>query len=175
MVQYSHVFGAFTEGTITYMLKNFEVKSLDRTTAGFTAGIIGSLVMNSLNYISFYILGLASLRYWDWTAIIFYGHRTTNIIGVIFAQIFQILLSGLLGIVFAFLISRILTGSNYIFKGWVFGVFMWFFFYAVVFLFRVPELTIVPINTVISNFVTSSVYGIVTSYALNILEKKIAI
>ena len=144
----------------------------DRVTASFIAGIIAAIAMNIVDWIG-YSLGLYGERLLDWAAVAIYGRLAENVYEVVFAQIAQIIFSGFVGIIFAFLLLK-LTSENYIIKGWLFGVFAWFGLYAISSAIRLPTLETHEFNAVFSHFITSSIYGIVLALVLNRLDKKVS-
>ena len=143
----------------------------DRLTRGFVAGLIGGSTMNLLNLLSVYVFHFAKCLYLDWAAAMLYGNKATNFIEGIMALIAQVVFTGLLSIGFAHLIPTV-TSRNFWIKGWLFGILSWFFIYAVFILFKVPDFGHRSVASVISNFVTASVYGIVQAGALLYFEKR---
>ncbi len=146
----------------------------DKFTSGFLAGVTGGLVANGVSFI-FGFLGLTALRFADWTGIIIFGHIKPFSTGeILFALATNIGFTGVLGIVFTYLIFLI-KSTNFFLKGWVFSTSMWFIIYTVTALFKVEGTTPLPLSTVIANAVTASTYGLVLVQALrNIVAKNIA-
>ncbi len=128
--------------------------------------------MNIFNYMSYYWFGLAKTRFLDYAAMFVYGKAPTNLAQVIFAQITQIVFAGFLGIILSYAFTYV-TSENYLFKGWVFGIMCWFFIYAAGLIFNLPLLEKVALTTAISNFIGSSIYGIVSSKVLKHLDLSI--
>ncbi|WP_347490764.1 YqhR family membrane protein [Desulfoscipio sp. XC116] len=141
----------------------------DTTTRGFIAGVIGGVLMNIVSYISYY-LGIANLRFLDWPSIIITGHNPTNVLSVLFFLIVQLIFVGFLGFVFALLISRVLTDTNHIFKGVLFGAISWFAIYGITYVADVPKLTPLTLGTAVTDFLGAIVFGITLSEALNRLD-----
>jgi hypothetical protein len=143
----------------------------DRLTRGFVAGLIGGLAMNLLNLLSVFVFHFAKCLYLDWAAAMLYGNKAASFIEGIIAIIAQVVFTGFLSIGFAHLIPAV-TSRNLWIKGWLFGILSWFFIYAVFILYKVPEFGHRSVESVISNFVTASVYGIIQAEALLYLEKR---
>ncbi|WP_238455617.1 DUF6789 family protein [Desulfolucanica intricata] len=145
----------------------------DRLARGFLAGIVGSIAMNIFNLISYY-LGIAELRFLDWAAVVIYGTKPENIFETIFAQLIQIIFASILGIIFAYLIPQI--GSiNYYLRGWLYGASTWFLLYVISLLYKI-ELTIpLHVDTAASDFLGSSIYGLVLAKTLFWLDNKVKI
>lgn len=138
----------------------------DRTTKGFIAGVIGGIAMNILNYISYY-LNIADLRFLDWPSIFVTGHSATNAFSVMFFLLVQLIFVGFLGIVFAYLISKLMTSTNYVFKGLLFGVLSWFAIYSLTYIANVPKLTPLTMGTAVTDFIGGLVFGFVLAETLN--------
>lgn len=137
---------------------------------GFLAGLVAGLAMNAFSLTS-YSLGITELRYLDWAALIIYGQYAQNLIEMIFALFAHIIFVGTLGIIFAYLITRI--GSlNLLFKGLVYGAITWFLLYGVSSVFNLKGVIPLRIDTVASDLVGASIYGLVLAYTLGWLEEK---
>jgi hypothetical protein len=137
----------------------------DRFVNGFIAGFIGGLAMSTLNFISFYILGISELLYLDWASVLIFGHRSATPLEAVIGQAGQLFFSAMVGILFAYLLP-LTTSRYYLFKGWVYGLVVWFGAYAATTLFKVTPLMPIKPDTVMSNMVTASVYGLVLAEIL---------
>ncbi len=115
--------------------------------------------MSVLNFIS-YSLGIAEILYLDWAAVLIYGYRFNTILEFVIAQFGQFVFSGMMGIVFAFLLSWV-RSANYFFNDMLFGMVVWFGSYAITLLLEVTPLIPVHADTVLSNIVTAIVCGLV--------------
>jgi len=132
----------------------------DKFTRGFIAGITGGLVANIASLL-FGFLGLTTLRFADWTAIIILGQTPPFSTGeILFSLAVNIGFTGILGIVFIYLIPLIKI-TNLLFKGWIFSTFIWFFIYSITTLFKVEGTMPIPLTTALANVVTTSIYGLV--------------
>lgn len=141
----------------------------DRFTMGFLGGTIGAVVMNILDYVSYYVFHFSRIRFLDYAAVVIYGSYPTSLKDTVFALIVQILFTAMLSIVFAYLFP-VISGRNYLFKGWIFGIMAWFAIYAVGMLFDLPMFERILTNTAISHFIISSIYGIVLAISLKRME-----
>ncbi|MDW7683838.1 MAG: DUF6789 family protein [Bacillota bacterium] len=138
----------------------------DRFLNGFIAGFLGGVAMSILNLISYYVLNIAELLYLDWASVLIFGYRFATMLEAVIGQLGQLFFSALLGILFAYLLP--LTSSRYyLFKGWVYSLVVWFGAYAVATLFKVTPLMPIKPDTVMSNIVTASVYGLVLAETLH--------
>jgi uncharacterized membrane protein YagU involved in acid resistance len=81
----------------------------------------------------------------------------------------QILWSGTLGIIFAFLIPH-LTSSRYLFKGAVFGLIIGFITYAITTILQMPILKEPSFITVVSNHIGGAIWGLTMAQTLRLLD-----
>jgi len=144
----------------------------DRLYRGFVAGTIGGVVSNILSHLS-YFLGFTALRLSDWAAILIFGHVPPFSLGEqIFAVFVQIGWSGAVGSVFAYFLVWV-TNRKILFKAWMLGTTPFFVIYLLTALFQTPGTVPLPLNTVLSNYITSSIFGIVMGYSFKILDQAI--
>ena len=142
----------------------------DRTFCGFFAGIIAGIPQTILNLISYY-LNFAQIRLLDWMAIIIFGDKPIDSLQTIIAVVARIIFAGFLGILFAHLM-KYLDVEHYLFKGWIYGILVMGLLYGVTSILQVPQLTHTHTYTVISNFVTASVFGLVLAESLKHLLRE---
>jgi uncharacterized membrane protein YagU involved in acid resistance len=145
----------------------------DRFTRGFVAGIIAGIPTLVFNMGAFY-LKFATLHWADFMGIFTYGRKPIAFAETLFAIIAVYIFLSFLGIIFAYFILR-MSSQNYILKGWVFGLSIWFISYAITILFNVPELAFIPLKTVLSNFIGASIWGISLALALKWLDDRIKV
>ncbi|MCO1602423.1 hypothetical protein [Desulfosporosinus nitroreducens] len=138
----------------------------DKFYYGMISGLVAGTVQNTLN-LTIFILGVTSLRYLDWTSIMIYGHKPVTILDGLFALINQLGINATIGIIFAYALP-LLGFEHYLLKGMVMGIGAFQFTYFITFLFKIPDLIIIPTYTAISNFTTSAIFGII----LALLVKK---
>lgn len=136
----------------------------DRTYFGFLAGIIADIPQTVINLISYYS-NFSQRRLLDEMAIILFSNKAMDITQTITAITARIIFAGILGILFAHLM-KYLTEEHYLFKGWVYGSIVMGLIYSATSLFKIPELMYTHTYTVISNFITSSIYGLVLAESL---------
>ena len=141
----------------------------DRFTNGVISGTIASIIQNLLTFISYYLLHFAKIRYLDYASEMLYGHFPKNFIETVFAQMGQILFDGFLGIIFAMVVPLI-KKENFLFKGWYYGATSWFLIFSLGILFKIPSLHHPAWQTVVSNFFSASVYGLVLAFTFRKLE-----
>ena len=142
----------------------------DRFTNGFIAGFLGGVVMSILNLIS-YSLGIAQILYLDWDSVMIFGYRYATPLEAVIGQIGQLFFSAVVGVIFAYLLS-VISSRYYLFKGLIFGLLVWFGSYAITLLYKVTPLIPIKPDTVMSNIVTSSVYGLVLAESLRRLSNR---
>lgn len=136
----------------------------DRVTAGFSSGIIAGVFMNIIDWLGYW-LNLYEEQLLDWAAVVTYGALPTTFPQTLFAQLEQILFSGFMGIIFSYLLLS-LTNDDLLLKGWIYGIFSWFFIYAISIAIRLPNLESHSYASTVSHFITASVYGLVLAIAL---------
>jgi len=140
----------------------------DKLTRGFFAGILGGLAANIWSLFSGAI-GFTKLRFVDWSSIIIFAHTPPFTLGeTAWAFFAQLLYTGILGILFVYLISKATT-RNLLFKGWIFGEAIWFFTYALTTLFKVEGTIPIALTTAISDFISASLFGLVQARAIQML------
>lgn len=144
----------------------------DRFTRGFFAGVVGALAMSVVSYTSFYLFHFTEMRLFDYAAVIIYGHKVSVLWEAIFAQLAQFVFAGIMGVLFAYLITK-LTSKNYLLKGWIFGISVWFFLFAIGTLYRLPHLFRIAPESAFTNFIASSFYGLVLAQTLHWLDNRI--
>ncbi|TCL61463.1 hypothetical protein EDC14_103419 [Hydrogenispora ethanolica] len=135
----------------------------DRFIQGFVAGLSGALTTTVVGY-PFYWLKWTTLRFADFAAILLYGHRPTGPMEAVFATFAQWGFGVAGGVVFAYLLQTI-SAKNIILKSWFFGIGVWFAAHVVTSLFQTPGLTVIPLKTVVVNWIVSSVYGIMLGWS----------
>lgn len=143
----------------------------DRLTKGFIAGIAGGIAMNIFGFLDYYVFHGTTFRFLDWSAVLLYGARTESFWGNVFALIANILFTSFLGVIFAHIVVKF-EDRSYLFKGWYFGTLCWLSIYSVDFLLKLHDMTSIPVKTGISNFVGSSIFGLVLGKVLWLMDKK---
>jgi thiamine transporter ThiT len=142
----------------------------DRFTNGFIAGLLGGVVMGIMDLV-LYFLGVVQILFLDWASVLIFGYRFATLLEAAIGQIGQLFFSAVAGVLFAFLLS--FTSSRYyLFKGWVYGLVVWFGTYSMTLLFKVTPLIPIKPDTVISNMVMASVYGLVLAESLRRLSSR---
>ncbi len=134
----------------------------DRFTVGFIAGVVSGIVSNIMDYIS-YGLGITKLLYIDWASVFILGHRFENTGEALLGQWGDLLFSGLVGVVFAYLVAGVSSKYLY-FKAIAFAYMVWFSTSATVFLFDMSALTSIGADTALSNVITTGIFGLVLAY-----------
>lgn len=142
---------------------------MDRFHRGLIAGIIAGVIMNVWSFISYYLLQFTTRKYVDWTGVILYGDLPRNIGETIYALLIHLVWTGLLGVIFAYILPRI-TSRGYLIKGVFFGFVTGFITYAITTLFKTPHITITPLRTVISDHIGGVIFGLVLAQMLYWLD-----
>lgn len=142
----------------------------DRFYRGFVAGAIGGIVSIALSYIS-YFLGITALRLSDWASILMYAHEPPFGLG---EQLFSVFIyigwCGAVGSLFAYFL--LLVNSRHILlKAWILGTTPYFVVYVLTSLFQTKGTVPLPLATVLSNYISSSVFSIVMGYSFRRQEQ----
>jgi hypothetical protein len=130
----------------------------DKFMRGMIAGVLAGVVCNAFSYFSFHVLRFAALRYVDFASVVIYGRKLQQPLALVMAQLFQLGFSGFLGVLYAYLLPLMST-QYYRSKGIFYGVAVWGISYGVAHLYKLPELTITPVNTAISNNISAFIFG----------------
>jgi uncharacterized membrane protein YagU involved in acid resistance len=137
----------------------------------FIAGILGGMVKDAFDFISYYLLHFVNYRYLDFAAEILYGNKPRFWWDSTFAQFIELIFCGLLGVAYYVIIPKD-TNKNFFIKGWLYGVFIWLFLSTLGMIYKIPYFTKVPWQTTNSDFITSSIFGVVLSGSLRLMDKK---
>lgn len=147
---------------------------MDRFFRGLAAGITGGIVMNLWTLIAVFVLNWPVVRFIDWAAIIMYGDFPRSHAEAVFALVMHLLWTGILGILFAYMIT-FTTSQGYLIKGAVFGAVLGFIIYAIPTLLQTPLLAEHSFITVVSNHIGGLIWGITTAKALRWLDGKLSV
>lgn len=142
---------------------------MDRFSRGLVAGLAGGVSMNIWSLISYHVLHIADRRYLDWASVLLFGHLPINITQTVYAQITQLIWSGFLGVVFAYLIPAV-TSRGYILKGAVWGFVTGFVLYSIAILIRMPYFAKIETGTSISQFIGGLIWGTILAYTLRLMD-----
>lgn len=142
----------------------------DRLYRGFVAGVVGGIVASMLSHLSYFV-EFTTLRLSDWAAILIFGHVPPFSLGEnMFAVFIHIGWCGAVGSVFAYFLVWV-TSRKILFKAWMLGTASFFIVYLLTSLFQTPGTVPVPLNTVLSNYITSSIFGVVMGYSFKVLDQ----
>lgn len=143
----------------------------DRFTRGFLAGLAGGIAMNAFSAAST-ALDWVEVTFADWAGVFIFGRQPQGIAESTVALAGQLFFAAIVGVVFAYLVY-VTTSRNYMFKGLIYGLGVWFLTYAAAILFRVPSLVQFGMDTVSSNLVGSLIYGLVLAWVLKHLDNTV--
>jgi hypothetical protein len=142
----------------------------DRMFRGFVAGLIGGVVSSVLTYLS-YFLGFTTLRLPDWASILMYAHTPPfSLEELMFSTFIYICWCGAVGSVFAYFLLRVTSRMIY-FKGWVLGTTPYFLVYLFTTFFQIPGTAPTPFNTAFSDYIASTIFGLVMAYSFKVLDQ----
>ncbi|MEL7568302.1 MAG: hypothetical protein AAGU27_25975 [Dehalobacterium sp.] len=142
----------------------------NRFSHGFRAGLIASIFMNAFNLSNYYLLHSINIRYLDWSSVMLYGERPDSSYAAMFALLAQIIFTCFISIIYAYL-TTVINDGHYLFKGWLFGVIIWFLINGIDILMKLQPLEKIPPLTSILDFIGASIYGLVLGYCLFIFNR----
>jgi hypothetical protein len=144
----------------------------DKLTNGFVQGFIAGVVSSIADLIMVNWLKFGDTRFLDYAGVHIYGFKPETLGEQIFAQFVQFLFTGLLGIIFVYLIDKV-KQRNILFKGQLYGVAIWFVVYTITILFKLKPLDKISLASTLENFIASMIFGAVLAIAYAVLSKKI--
>jgi hypothetical protein len=134
----------------------------DRFVDGFLAGMIAVLITGPMA-LAAKLLKWIELGFSDFAGVLSLGRVPDTLMEQIYASAVDVMVSGALGIGFAFLVTII--GSKYLlFKGLFYAGFLWYFYYptiAIAFLERVD----MNVQTAMINGILAGLFGLVMAQA----------
>lgn len=144
---------------------------MDRFVSGWFSGLVAGIAMNIWSFISSHLLSFTKFRIVDWTGGMIYGKLPESALEVIVALALNLLFAGFLGSVFAMIIFYI--GSDFLYlKGVIIAAIFTFIFLTVPTLFQEPTFKSLDVNSVISNYLGSFLWGLTVSVMLKFIDKK---
>jgi hypothetical protein len=142
---------------------------VDKLVVGTIAGATAGAVIDAVNAINYYVLNVTTLRNLDWAAIIVYGHPPRTPIETGLAEVWHLVWTALLGILFVY--GRgILSTRHPLYRGIVYGAVTWMMIYTFTLLFKVPYVRIIAWKTALSNFALAIIFGLVLGYVTERLD-----
>jgi len=144
---------------------------MDRFIAGWVSGLIAGVLMNAWSFLSFHVLSLTEHMIIDWTGGMIYGKAPESILEIFVALLLNFLFAGFLGGVFAMVIFHI--GSDFLYlKGIIIATMFAFTFFTIPTLFQEPMFKKVAVNSVISNYIGATIWGIAAARILKWIDKR---
>lgn len=144
----------------------------DRLTRGFVAGIAGGVVSNAWSMFAG-LMGWTTVRQADLIAVLVYAHTPPfERSEITLALICHLMISGVLGIIFAYWVLRV-TSRNLLVKGWIFSVVAYFTAEMIPTLFQIPGTIPTPLKTALCDFVGATIFGLVLPSAFQTLTVKV--
>ncbi len=144
----------------------------DKLTNGFIQGLIAGIVSSIADLIMVNWLKFGDIRFLDYAGTHIYGFKPETFGEQIFAQLVQFIFTGLLGIIFVYLIDKV-KQRNILFKGLIYGITVWFLIFNITILFKLEPLDQISFVCALENFIASLIFGAVIAIAYAVLSKKI--
>ncbi len=144
---------------------------MDRFIAGWLSGLIAGVIMNAWSFFSFHVLTFTKYRFIDWTGGMIYGKTPESVLEIIVALILNLLFAGFLGSIFAMILLYICSDFLYL-KGIIIGSVFAFVFLSAPTLFQEPTFKSMNVNSVISNYIGATIWGLATARTLRGIDRK---
>lgn len=135
---------------------------MTRLSSGLLYGALAGIIKNVLDLIVYYGI-FEHHRYLDHASGIMLGRPADNLLQGIYFLFVDILFSGFMGIAFLYLVPHF-KNSHYLFRGWLFGITLWFLIHSFGSVMRIPTFYQMMLATLILHFVTDSIYGLSLAY-----------
>lgn len=148
----------------TYHCCWWEVCGLDKYQKSFLSGVLAGVILDIFDYISYFIQKLFHIKHITYpnymAAALLQGKPARNVFEFLSGQFFHLVFTGCIGCVYIFILTSI-REKNTAFKGWLIGgIGTWFFTFMIGVLYKIELFVAAEMNTVISNFITASIFGI---------------
>ncbi len=139
----------------------------DRFVNGFIAGMIAVIITGPLAFAAKHF-NLVDLQFSDFAGILSLGRLPETLAENLFASAVDIMVSGALGIIFAYLVPHI--GSKYLlFKGFFYSGAFWYLYYPTITIAFLEEARI-DVHTAVINGILAGLFGIVMAQAFGWLH-----
>lgn len=142
----------------------------DRFTAGAISGAFGAIAQNVYGS-SAKAIGITNISFADFSKAILFNQTLAGISGFIVGILSHLAFGSMLGVLFAYLISKS-SSKYYYFKSLGFGIGIWFWSLAIGTMYKINVFDKVSPLPAISIFVGALIYGFITGYTLKIIEKR---
>ncbi|MBT9174102.1 MAG: hypothetical protein DDT21_02513 [Syntrophomonadaceae bacterium] len=124
-----------------------------------------------LSLLTYNLLRVTNWRFLDFAGLLIFGRKPAGAAEIIISVLGQLSFSAAMGVLFAYLLP-FTTRRLILFKGWFFGVLIWFSVYSVFHLFQLPQPRELDLGTVVSNIVKASLFGLILAWSLARLSIK---
>lgn len=143
----------------------------DRFTKGVIAGTAGAILQNIYAYFA-KLLGFTNTDYIDVARAVLLDGNYQGFYATLVSFLGQLIIDSFWGFIFVFLIIKI-REENFIFKGIVFGLGIWFFVRVVI--TKIFKLSVLSNNTpeiALFFFIGAALYGLTLTLSLKLLNTK---
>jgi hypothetical protein len=143
----------------------------DKFTRGWVSGTLGGLAGGILGFLP-YNIGISQMRFSDWSAILIFGRpQPFSLADNVYSVIVVAGSTGVIGIIFAFLIP-VINEENIYFKGWIIFLIPWWMLYLLTALAKTEGTVKLSVMTTVSDGIVTSIIGIVSVYIYRLLKPK---
>ena len=135
----------------------------DRLIRGALAGIIGGLLLIGSNFFSQYLLHFAKTNWSESMSQLIMGHGVKNAMDLIVSICFECIWNSFLGVLFVRLVIPEKEGS-YLGRALGLNFIAWFFLQAIGTMYHIKTIDLVQWQTVISNWIGITIFGITMAW-----------
>lgn len=132
----------------------------NRLFGGFVAGLAAGILMDSLEYLTYYLFVLPEMRSVDWVSCLIYGRLSSGLSELVFVQILHLAMTAFWGLLYIYAGSHLSIKSGY-WKGWNWAVFIWFISNTIIVLLKLPRHEEIGMASMLMYFVFASCYGLI--------------
>lgn len=137
---------------------------MDKYQIALISGILAGMILDVADALSFLIqkaVGLHHILFQDYmVAALLHGKPSQTVFEFICGQFFHLMFTGVIGCFYVVILAFI-KEKNSVFKGWLIpGILVWFVTFMIGMLYRIELFVNAEINTVLSDFLTASIFGI---------------
>ena len=142
----------------------------DRLVAGGVAGFIAIIISNIYGVFS-KAMGFTDRIFIDFAKVLIMYKPYKGFLGFLVGEIAILTVGIFWGVAYAYIIK--MTSSRFnLLKGWGYGAILWMLLSGFGTIFDLPMFKDIPPHDAFNNFIESSIYGLVTAYALSVLDRE---
>jgi hypothetical protein len=146
---------------------------MDRFVRGFILGFATSAVKDIINLLNYHVFHSTNVRFADFMGNMVFRHKANSMIELVVCQILELGYEGVLGVIFIYFAYHTYNKKNLWFKGIVFSEGIYVLNYALASFFKLPIIQLVDLKTVLSQSLSSAVFGAILGLGVYWWGKKL--